>query len=224
MTVSVLPFILLHMYRMTLVCAPVNVAIIQLAPRVLMLVRESYKFTIARGDYFYPVGDVVLFGIKERLNVSTDIKEIFLEHQNTLGVNTSSHNVVVGTILELPSQVNVNLNVNPVTKCKGELQMKQEVLKEISELITRKKGILPCIFFMESAMTEPVARHMVVLEYSSSKTEFEQKGDDAKNKKGKGNEQKKGKRTKAKRNDGTMVACCGGSYRDGDGSLLWWML
>ncbi|GKF41423.1 UvrD-like helicase, ATP-binding domain, P-loop containing nucleoside triphosphate hydrolase [Tanacetum coccineum] len=52
-----------------------------LASRVLRLVRESFKITTASGDYFYPVGDVVLFGTKERLNVSTDIEEIFLEHR-----------------------------------------------------------------------------------------------------------------------------------------------
>ncbi|GKC47737.1 UvrD-like helicase, ATP-binding domain, P-loop containing nucleoside triphosphate hydrolase [Tanacetum coccineum] len=81
MTVSVLLFILLQMYRRTLVCAPTNVAIIELAPCVLKLVRESCKITSSSGDYFYPVRDVVLFGTKERLNVSTDIVEIFLKHR-----------------------------------------------------------------------------------------------------------------------------------------------
>ena len=81
MTVSVLLFILLQMYHRTLVCAPTNVAIIQLASRVLRLVRESFKITTGSGDYFCPVGDVVLFGTKERLNVSTDIEEIFLEYR-----------------------------------------------------------------------------------------------------------------------------------------------
>nr|GEX60003.1 UvrD-like helicase, ATP-binding domain, P-loop containing nucleoside triphosphate hydrolase [Tanacetum cinerariifolium] len=59
MTVSVFLFILLQMYRRTLVCAPTDVAIIQLASCVLRLVRESCKITTASGDYFYPVGDVV---------------------------------------------------------------------------------------------------------------------------------------------------------------------
>ncbi|GKF93835.1 hypothetical protein Tco_0283535, partial [Tanacetum coccineum] len=67
--------------KTTLVCAPTDVAIIQLASRMLRLVRESCKITTASGDYFDPVGDVVLFGTNERLNVSTDIEEIFLEHR-----------------------------------------------------------------------------------------------------------------------------------------------
>ena len=81
MTVSVLLFILLQIYHRTLVCAPTNVVVIQLASRVLRLVRESFKITTGSGDYFCPVGDVVLFGTKEMLNVSTDIEEIFLEHR-----------------------------------------------------------------------------------------------------------------------------------------------
>ncbi|GKD18972.1 UvrD-like helicase, ATP-binding domain, P-loop containing nucleoside triphosphate hydrolase, partial [Tanacetum coccineum] len=81
MTVSVLLFILLQMKQKALTCTPTNVAIVQLASRVLSLVRESYKFTTASGDYFSSVGDLLLFGNKELLNVSTDIEEIYLEHR-----------------------------------------------------------------------------------------------------------------------------------------------
>ncbi|PWA49328.1 uvrD-like Helicase, ATP-binding domain, P-loop containing nucleoside triphosphate hydrolase [Artemisia annua] len=80
MTVSVLLFILLQMNHRTLACAPTNVAVVQLASRLLSFVRESSKITTASGDYFCPVGDLVLFGT-ERLNFSTDIEEIFLEHR-----------------------------------------------------------------------------------------------------------------------------------------------
>ncbi|GJY16701.1 UvrD-like helicase, ATP-binding domain, P-loop containing nucleoside triphosphate hydrolase [Tanacetum coccineum] len=73
--------IIVALCKTTLVCALTDVAIIQLASRVLRLVRESCKITTASGDYFDPVGDVVLFGTNERLNVSTDIEEIFLEHR-----------------------------------------------------------------------------------------------------------------------------------------------
>ncbi|GJY54615.1 UvrD-like helicase, ATP-binding domain, P-loop containing nucleoside triphosphate hydrolase, partial [Tanacetum coccineum] len=81
MTVSVLLFILLQMKQRTLTCAPTNVAIVQLASRVLSLVRESFKTTTASGDYFCSVGDLLLFGNKEILKVSTDIEEIYLEHR-----------------------------------------------------------------------------------------------------------------------------------------------
>ncbi|PWA79190.1 uvrD-like Helicase, ATP-binding domain, P-loop containing nucleoside triphosphate hydrolase [Artemisia annua] len=81
MTVSVLLFFLMQMNHRTLTCAPTNVAIVQLASRVLSLVRESFKVATASGDYICPVGDVVLFGTKERLSVGADIEEMYLEHR-----------------------------------------------------------------------------------------------------------------------------------------------
>ncbi|GKC35948.1 UvrD-like helicase, ATP-binding domain, P-loop containing nucleoside triphosphate hydrolase, partial [Tanacetum coccineum] len=81
MTVSVLLFFLLQMKQRTLTCVPTNVAIVQLASRVLSLVRESFKTTTASGDYFCSVGDLLLFGSKEILKVSTDVEEIYLEHR-----------------------------------------------------------------------------------------------------------------------------------------------
>ncbi|GJR47204.1 UvrD-like helicase, ATP-binding domain, P-loop containing nucleoside triphosphate hydrolase, partial [Tanacetum coccineum] len=81
LTVGVLLFILLQMKQRTLTCAPTNVATLQLASRMLSLVRESSKTTIACGDSFCSVGDLLLFGSKERLEVSTEIEEIHLEHR-----------------------------------------------------------------------------------------------------------------------------------------------
>ncbi|GJX43562.1 UvrD-like helicase, ATP-binding domain, P-loop containing nucleoside triphosphate hydrolase, partial [Tanacetum coccineum] len=70
--------VILHL---TLACAPTNVAILQVASRMLSLVRESSKTTVASGDSFCSVGGLLLFGSKERLKVSTDIEEIYLEHR-----------------------------------------------------------------------------------------------------------------------------------------------
>ncbi|GJR49993.1 UvrD-like helicase, ATP-binding domain, P-loop containing nucleoside triphosphate hydrolase [Tanacetum coccineum] len=81
MTVSVLLFFLLQMKQRALSCAPTNVAIVQLASRVLSLVRESFKTTTASGDYICSVGDLLLFGSKEILKVDTDVEEIYLEHR-----------------------------------------------------------------------------------------------------------------------------------------------
>ncbi|GJY19122.1 UvrD-like helicase, ATP-binding domain, P-loop containing nucleoside triphosphate hydrolase [Tanacetum coccineum] len=81
MTVSVLLFILMQMKHRTLACAPTNVAIVQLASRVQSLLRESFKTTTSSGDCLCSVGDLLLFGTKERLKVSTDIEEIYLEHR-----------------------------------------------------------------------------------------------------------------------------------------------
>ncbi|KAL8238273.1 hypothetical protein R6Q59_019354 [Mikania micrantha] len=80
-TVSVLLFILLKMNRRTLTCAPTNVAIVQVASRVLNLVKESSNTTTASGHVFYCIGDVLLFGNKQRLKVGTEIEEIYLENR-----------------------------------------------------------------------------------------------------------------------------------------------
>ncbi|KAL8218515.1 hypothetical protein R6Q57_021888 [Mikania cordata] len=80
-TVSVLLFILLKMNRRTLTCAPTNVAIVQVASRVLNLVKESSNTTTASGHVFYCIGDVLLFGNKQRLKVDTEIEEIYLENR-----------------------------------------------------------------------------------------------------------------------------------------------
>ncbi|KAI3817063.1 hypothetical protein L1987_10850 [Smallanthus sonchifolius] len=80
-TVSVLLFILLQMNHRTLTCAPTNVAIVQVASHVLNLVKESFNTTTASGDFFYCIGDVLLFGNKQRLKVGKEIEEIYLENR-----------------------------------------------------------------------------------------------------------------------------------------------
>ncbi|XP_076911042.1 helicase sen1-like [Bidens hawaiensis] len=79
-TVSVLLFFLLQMNRRILTCAPTNVAIVQVASRVLNLVKKSSSTTTENGGFFYCIGDVLLFGNKQRLKVSTEIEEIYLEN------------------------------------------------------------------------------------------------------------------------------------------------
>ncbi|WCJ17640.1 P-loop containing nucleoside triphosphate hydrolases superfamily protein [Euphorbia peplus] len=73
-TVSVLLYILLRMQRRTLTCAPTNVAITEVATRVLKLVRESHAS-------LYSVGDILLFGNKERLKGNSEVTEIYLEYR-----------------------------------------------------------------------------------------------------------------------------------------------
>ncbi|KAI7748573.1 hypothetical protein M8C21_000112 [Ambrosia artemisiifolia] len=80
-TVSVLLFILLQMKRRTLTCTPTNVAVVQVASRVLNLVKGSFKTTTASGDFFYCIGDVLLLGNKQRLNVGSEIEDIYLENR-----------------------------------------------------------------------------------------------------------------------------------------------
>lgn len=79
-TTSVMLFILLKTKYRTLTCAPTNVAITQVASRLVKLTRESLKSHSAEMD-ICPLGDVLLFGNKERLKVGQDIKDIYLDYR-----------------------------------------------------------------------------------------------------------------------------------------------
>ncbi|KAD2804463.1 hypothetical protein E3N88_37840 [Mikania micrantha] len=80
-TVSVLLVILLRVNRRTLACAPTNVAIVQLASRVLNLIKDSSNTTTTSGDVFCCIGDVLLFGSKQILKAGEEIEEIYLENR-----------------------------------------------------------------------------------------------------------------------------------------------
>ncbi|XP_044475327.1 uncharacterized ATP-dependent helicase C29A10.10c-like [Mangifera indica] len=80
--VSMLLFTLLKTKCRTLTCAPTNVAITEVASRVLKLLKESIK----TDDYgsetlMLPLGDILLFGSKERLKVGQEIEEIYLDYR-----------------------------------------------------------------------------------------------------------------------------------------------
>nr|GMC52179.1 hypothetical protein DM860_005746 [Ipomoea batatas]GMC52180.1 hypothetical protein DM860_005746 [Ipomoea batatas]GME21247.1 hypothetical protein DM860_005746 [Ipomoea batatas]GME21248.1 hypothetical protein DM860_005746 [Ipomoea batatas] len=72
---------LLKMNCRTLICAPTNVAITQVAARVIKLVQESFKGESSEKYLLYPLGDVVLFGNKDRLKMGGDIVEIYLDNR-----------------------------------------------------------------------------------------------------------------------------------------------
>ncbi|XVF02939.1 hypothetical protein REPUB_Repub04eG0217800 [Reevesia pubescens] len=78
-TISVLLYILLRMKYRILTCAPTNVAITGVAARVLKLVKEAKK----ADDSFCSLGlgDILLFGTKEKLQVNSEIEEIFLDYR-----------------------------------------------------------------------------------------------------------------------------------------------
>ncbi|KAK3421343.1 hypothetical protein EUGRSUZ_G01994 [Eucalyptus grandis] len=81
-TIATLLFTLLKRKHRTIVCAPTNVAIKEVASRVLKLLKESDSCISTEMEsllcYF---GDMVIFGNKERLKVDSDIEQIFLEHR-----------------------------------------------------------------------------------------------------------------------------------------------
>ncbi|PNY04542.1 regulator of nonsense transcripts-like protein [Trifolium pratense] len=78
-TLGTLLFALLKMNRRTLVCAQTNVAIKEVASRVLSTVRESFD---GNSDaLFCNLGDMLLFGNHEQLKVGAEIEEIYLDYR-----------------------------------------------------------------------------------------------------------------------------------------------
>lgn len=80
-TVSSMLFTLLKLNCRTLTCAPTNVAITEVASRVLNLVKESFETDSVEDTLFCSLGDILLFGNKDRLNVDSDIEEIYLDYR-----------------------------------------------------------------------------------------------------------------------------------------------
>jgi hypothetical protein len=80
-TTSALLFSLLRMGFRTLTCAPTNAAITAVASCTLKLVKESFETDNGIGALFFPLGDILLFGSKERLQLGSDIEEIHLDYR-----------------------------------------------------------------------------------------------------------------------------------------------
>ncbi|KAJ6726124.1 MAMMARY TURMOR VIRUS RECEPTOR-like protein 1 2 MTVR1 2 [Salix purpurea] len=80
-TVSMLVFSLLKMKCRTLICAPTNVAIAEVASRVLKLVTESHEADSGTDSLFDSVGDILLFGNKDSLKVDSEIQEVYLDYR-----------------------------------------------------------------------------------------------------------------------------------------------
>lgn len=76
-TVAVLLYALLREKCRTVTCAPTNVAVLEVAARILGLVTES----IGCGNF--RLGDIVLFGSKKRMKIddSSDLLNIFLDYR-----------------------------------------------------------------------------------------------------------------------------------------------
>ena len=80
-TIGTLLFTLLRMGYRTLTCAPTNVAIKEVASRVLKLVKESFETNIGTDALFCSFGDILLFGNKKRLKVGSDMEIIHLDYR-----------------------------------------------------------------------------------------------------------------------------------------------
>ena len=78
-TLSTLLFILMGMKRRILTCAPTNVAIKEVASRLLSMVRGLYgKNSNAQ---VCSLGDMLIFGNHERLKIGSDIEDIYLDYR-----------------------------------------------------------------------------------------------------------------------------------------------
>ncbi|KAL7084177.1 hypothetical protein ACP275_14G209000 [Erythranthe tilingii] len=78
-TLSSLLYVLLKMNVRTLVCAPTNIAIKELASRVIALVRSNSSEE--NHCLSFPLGEMLMFGNKDRLKVGSDTEEIYLDYR-----------------------------------------------------------------------------------------------------------------------------------------------
>ncbi|KAG9138738.1 hypothetical protein Leryth_023772 [Lithospermum erythrorhizon] len=76
-TVASLLYALLKIHGRTLTCAPTNIAVIGVAKRLMNLVTQNLSYNA------YGLGDIVLFGNGERMNIDDheDLYEVFLDYR-----------------------------------------------------------------------------------------------------------------------------------------------
>ncbi|KAJ0968900.1 hypothetical protein J5N97_021777 [Dioscorea zingiberensis] len=75
-TTGALLWMLKEMKCRTLTCAPTNTAVKEVALRYLKLFQEN-----ATGDGTHQLGDVLLFGNKDRMNITDDLCDVFLDNR-----------------------------------------------------------------------------------------------------------------------------------------------
>ncbi|KAL7258164.1 hypothetical protein ACSBR1_004309 [Camellia fascicularis] len=80
-TLSMLLCTLIRLKCRTLICAPTNVAITEVASRTLKVMRESLQTGCGKDDLFFPLGDILLFGNKEKLKLTPDLQEVYLDYR-----------------------------------------------------------------------------------------------------------------------------------------------
>ncbi|XP_028104168.1 uncharacterized protein LOC114303236 [Camellia sinensis] len=80
-TLSMLLCTLIRLKCRTLICAPTNVAITEVASRTLKVMRESLETGCGKDGLFFPLGDILLFGNKEKLKLTPDLQEVYLDYR-----------------------------------------------------------------------------------------------------------------------------------------------
>ncbi|XP_028549852.1 uncharacterized protein LOC110105871 isoform X2 [Dendrobium catenatum] len=76
-TTSTLILALLQLGCRTLICAPTNTAVVEVASRFYKL----FKYEKFIGKTNFSIGDIILFGNSNRMKIDDDLSEIFLEHR-----------------------------------------------------------------------------------------------------------------------------------------------
>lgn len=72
-TVSVMLHMLLMKEQRILACAPTNMAVLQVASRLIELIQDFSS------SYCYSFGDIVLFGNKDRLHIGKELSKVYLD-------------------------------------------------------------------------------------------------------------------------------------------------
>ncbi|KAG9442386.1 hypothetical protein H6P81_018240 [Aristolochia fimbriata] len=80
-TVAILLCLLLNMKFRALTCAPTNIAVLEVCSRFLELVKESRLNHQENIFGCCPMGDIVLFGNKDRMIISGDLTGVYLDHR-----------------------------------------------------------------------------------------------------------------------------------------------
>nr|KYP39275.1 Helicase SEN1 [Cajanus cajan] len=97
-TLATLLFALMKMKYRVLVCAPTNVAIKEVATRVVNIMKEAHSKEY--GDLLCSLGDLLLFGNNERLRIGDDIEDIYLDHRVQQLTKCYSHYTGFSSCLE----------------------------------------------------------------------------------------------------------------------------
>jgi len=78
-TLATLLFALMKMKYRVLVCASTNVAIKEVATRVVNIMKEAHSKE--SDDLFCSMGEVLLIGNNERLKIGKDVADVYLDHR-----------------------------------------------------------------------------------------------------------------------------------------------
>ncbi|KAF3792773.1 hypothetical protein EJ110_NYTH10928 [Nymphaea thermarum] len=97
----------------TVICAPTNIAIHEVVSRTIQLVKNSRKQSKGLHGSF-TLGDMVLVGNRDRLNVDDDLTEVFLDEWTS---NERTHKLLacLGTKAFLASGSNLSLSVGIIS-------------------------------------------------------------------------------------------------------------